>query len=131
MCIRDRISSEFSPLSDTDIPKTYSRSLPKLLPYQVSGRIRANRKPRTKIRGDIFPNLMTEYADLFALPLTDIFNCITETFVWLSVWKIEIITVIPKCNNPVNFDQLRNISCTFLVSKIYKSYLLSWIRDEI
>ena len=127
----NRISSEFSPLSDAEIPKTYNRNLPKLFPYQVSGRIRAIRKPRTKICGDVFPNLMTEYADLFALPLTDIFNCITDTFIWPSVWKIEIITVIPKCNNPVNFDQLRNISCTLLVSKIYESYLLSWIREEI
>ena len=47
------------------------------------------------------------------------------------IWKIEIITVIPKCNNPENFDQLRNISCTLLVSKIFESYLFSWLREEV
>ena len=74
---------------------------------------------------------MTEYADIIAHPLSDIFNTITDTFIWASVWKIEIVTVIPKCNDPQTFDQLRNISCTLLVSKIYESYLLSWIRDEV
>ena len=74
---------------------------------------------------------MTELADILALPLTDIYNTISSTFVWPAIWKIEIITVIPKCNNPEKSDQLRNISCTLLVSKIFESYLLSWIREEV
>ena len=74
---------------------------------------------------------MTEFADLFALPLTDIFNVITETFKWPACWKIEIVSIIPKCPDPTSFDQLRNISCTLLVSKIFESYLLLWAREEI
>ena len=41
------------------------------------------------------------------------------------------MTVIPKCAAPETFDQLRNMSCTLLVSKIYESYLLYWIREEV
>ena len=63
----------------------------------------------------LFPNLMSEYADLAAVPLTDIFNTISETLIWPTVWKIEIVTVIPKCADPSSFDQLRNISCTLFV----------------
>ena len=90
------ISDEFRPLQDNEIPATYNRNLPKLLPFQVAGRLRSIKKPRTKIQGDIFPSLVTEFADILALPLTDIYNKITETFVWPDVWKVEIITVIPK-----------------------------------
>ena len=53
---------------------------------------------------------MTKFADLLDQPLCDIYNKITEPFVWPDVWKVEIVTVIPKCSNPDSFDQLRNIS---------------------
>ena len=84
-----------------------------------------------RIEGDVFPNLMSEFADIFALPLTDIYNRITETFKWPDCWKVEIVTIIPKCGNPTTYDQLRNISCMLLVSKVYESYLLLWAREEI
>ena len=123
------ISNEFSPLTSDQIPKTYGRKLPQLRPYQVAARIKGIRKPRSKIQGDVFPSLLTEFADLFALPLSDIYNTITDTLVWPAVWKIEIVTVIPKCNNAKAFEELRNISCTMMVNEIYESFLLRWIRD--
>ena len=39
----NKISNEFSPLKDSEIPKTYHRDLPVLRPYQVAGRIRSIR----------------------------------------------------------------------------------------
>ena len=36
-----------------------------------------------------------------------------------------------KRQNPTSFDQLRNISCTLLVSKIYESFLLRWTQEEV
>ena len=71
------ISDEFSPLDTGQIPTTHNRSLPILLPFQVAGRLRAFRKPRSMVSGDIFPSLVTLCADLLALPLTDIYNTIT------------------------------------------------------
>ena len=76
------ISNEFLPLNSSEIPVSFPRELPILRPYQVSERIRRIKKPRSKIRGDIFPNLMTEYSDLLAQPLCDIYNTITETLTW-------------------------------------------------
>ena len=127
----NEISSEFEPLDQSEIPRTYARQLPLLKTYQVAMRIKRIKKPRTRIQGDVFPNLMSEFADSFAVPLTNIYNCITESFKWPACWKTEIVTVIPKCANPLTFDQLRNISCTLLVSKIYESFLLLWAREEI
>ena len=51
----NRISSEFEPLEPADIPRTYSRNLPKLAPFMVAGRIRAFKKPKSMVKGDIFP----------------------------------------------------------------------------
>ena len=42
-----KISNEFLPLSNSQIPRTFQRQLPHLLPYQVAGQVRAFKKPRT------------------------------------------------------------------------------------
>ena len=73
------------------------------------------------VKGDVFPNLMTLYADFFAIPLTSIYNEISSTKIWPHIWKEEYVTVIPKKTNPATVNNLRNISCTKLASKIYET----------
>ena len=60
----NKISSEFSPLLPSEIPWTYDRQILVFFPYQVSSRIRSFKKPKSKIKGDIFPSLMTELVDI-------------------------------------------------------------------
>ena len=74
---------------------------------------------------------MTQFADFLAIPLTDIYNCITDSREWPKCWKVEFVTVIPKKNNPESLSDLRNISCTLLARKIYESYVLDWIKIEV
>ena len=63
------ISMEFTPLdSNNDIPTTFSKSLPTLHPYEVAIRLKKFKKPKSMVRGDIFPNLVTKCADLLAVP---------------------------------------------------------------
>ena len=83
------------------------------------------------VRGDIFPALVTEYGDLLAIPLCEIYNCITRAKVWPALWKEEFVTVIPKKTVPESIDDLRNISCTALASKIYESYVLNLVQAEV
>ena len=126
----NKISSEFLPLEPEDIPRTHHRELPVLQPYQVEGRIRAFKKPKSMVKGEIFPVLMDKYCTILAIPLTSIYNEITETQVWPLIWKQEFVTVIPKCRNPSGLGDLRNISCTMLPSKIYESFILNWLATE-
>ena len=92
--------------------------MPQLQTHHVATRIRKMRKPKSMVKGDVFPKLMTDLSDFFAIPLTDIYNTITDTKVWPVCWKLEYVTVIPKKNNPEMIVDLRNISCTMLASKV-------------
>ena len=83
----NRISSEFDPLADSEIPATSDRTFPTLSPHEVSGRIRHFRKPKSMVAGDVFPDLVTTFADFFAIPLTSIFNEIASTGVWPVDWR--------------------------------------------
>ena len=127
----NRISDEFDPLGPGDIPCTREKELPELHEYEVAARIRRFKKPKSTVPGDIFPQLVTQFADFLAPPLTDIYNCITVTRTWPTCWKKEYVTVIPKKSNPQSLSDLRNISCTLFTSKIYESYILDWLKLEV
>ena len=74
---------------------------------------------------------MTKYADLFPVPLADLYNKITELKIWPPKWKREFVTPIPKKAVPNSFDDLCNISCTALISKVYESYVMECMRTEV
>ena len=85
----NRVSDEFDPLGPGDIPCTRMKDLPILHEYEVAGRIRRFKKPRSTVPGDIFPQLVTQFADFLAVPLADIFNKITTSKKWPKCWKKE------------------------------------------
>ena len=127
----NRISSEFDPLTEEQIPTTGDRILPTLALHEVAARIRRFRKPKSMVSGDVFPDLLTTFSDFFAVPLTSIFNEIATSHEWPLGWKTEYVTVIPKSGCPESFADLRNISCTKLISKIMESYVLEWAGQEV
>ena len=83
------------------------------------------------VRGDIFPDLVTRYADLLAIPLAAIYNDISQTQKCPNIWKNESVTIIPKTRTPTELGQLRNISCTMLASKVYESFVLGWTLEQV
>ena len=125
------ISSEFDPLREEDMPRAASIPLPVLLWAQVAARLRQFKKPKSCVVGDIFPCLINRVADQLAFPLTDIYNEISRTGEWPLLWKTEFVTPIPKTALPQSADDLRNISCTQLLSKVYESFVLGWLGEQV
>ena len=127
----NRISNEFQPLEPCDIPSTYHRELPLLSPASVADMITKSRKPNSMVNGDIFPKIVNRCAPIIAWPLSAIYNRIVRTYVWPAMWKREYVTIIPKKTIPESFADLRNISCTLFVSKIFEQYLQRCINEEV
>ena len=127
----NRISQEFSPLQPHQIPCTYDRYLPPLTEGQVEQMIRKCKKTASMVKGDIFQKLLNPCAAALSIPLTNIYNEILTTFVWPISWKREYVTVIPKKGIPEDFGDLRNISCTLLISKLFEAHILKYAQEEI
>ena len=126
------ISSEFEGLDVASLPAAReAEPLPSLTVVDVVNRLRKFRKPKSMVRGDIFPCLVNKVAESLALPLTNIYNCITKTQSWPNGWKIEYVTPIPKKSIPQSPNDLRNISCTQLLSKVYESFVLEWLNSQV
>ena len=124
------ISREFDGLSPQDVPSTYSSPIPHLLPEQVATRLRGFKKPKSMVRHDIFPALVGPGATQLAGPLTHIYNTMIATSTWPIKWK-EFVTPIPKKSVPASVDDLRNISCTALFSKVFESFVLGWLIEQV
>ena len=82
-----KVSNEFQPLQPEEILVTYDKELPFLELHEVASRIRYFKKPKSMVRGDVFPSLMTKYSDFFAIPLRSIYNQITASKIWPLCWK--------------------------------------------
>ena len=119
------MSKEFDPLEPGDIPVEKPRAGRRpLARYEVAARIKKMRKPKSMVPGDIYPQLVSQFADFIAIPLTAIYNDILNTYVWPRCWKREFVTVIPKKASPQELNDTRNISCTMLASKVFESFVL-------
>lgn len=130
-CFFNRISSEFEPLLPEQIPSTYHRDLPLLTPSGVEERLKKAKKPNSMVKGDIFPSLITPCAAALSVPLAAIYNEILTSYEWPVEWKKEYVTTIPKKSMPNSLADLRNISCTLFVSKLFESYVLQCASEEI
>ena len=125
------ISCEFEGLDPDMIPTTFSSPIQFLTAEAVASRLRRFKKPKSMVKYDIFPSLVNDASDYLAAPLAHIFNNITATSTWPLKWKEEFVTPIPKKPVPQGVNDLRNISCTALFSKVYESFVLGWLNEQV
>ena len=125
------ISLEFDGLDPDSVPTTYSSPVQILSCSEVAKRLRSFKKPKSMVKHDIFPSLVNEASEFLAKPLTYIYNGISSTGSWPLLWKQEFVTPIPKKSLPTSLNDLRNISCTALFSKVYESFVLGWIGEQV
>ena len=83
------------------------------------------------VKGDIFPSLLSGAAEHLAAPLVNIYNDIGRSGEWPQGWKMEYVTPIPKKTTPETANDLHNISCTLMISKVYKSFVLGRLSGQV
>ena len=125
-----KISNEFNGIEDDRIPTSYDSPIRPLSVSDVELQLRRTRKPKSMVRGDIFPSLVNRVASHIAPALTSIYNSISSTLEWPNYWKTEFVTAIPKKPVPLNTNDLRNISCTPFLSKTYEGFVLDWLGEQ-
>ena len=83
------------------------------------------------VKHDIFPNLVSGAASRLAAPLAHVYNTMISSLTWPLSWKEEFVTPIPKKAVPESMNDLRNISCTALFSKVFESFILDWLMEQV
>ena len=123
--------SDLLPALDLDLVPKFCGGDPMdlLLASEVSTAIKNAKKPNSMVEGDIYPHLYSEVD--FGKVITPVYNAVITSRTWPDAWKVETVTVIPKCQNPESLAECRNISCTNFLSKVLESILLKRLREEI
>ena len=131
------ISQKYDPISIPDFPPNLRAELeaastpPTLQEYEVFMKISTASKPNGTVPGDIPKKVVQEVITELAEPATMLFNKITKTAEYPRQWVIEHATPIPKVKPPQDEDDLRLISATPFLSKVYESILGSWLLPHV
>ena len=79
-----------------------------------------------------FPRKLTkQFSSELTIPVTTIFNQISLTKEYPEQWKVERQIAIPKVNPPLSEEDLRNISKTPFLSKVYEACVADWLLPII
>ena len=125
----NRISNEFVPLGKASAALLeHERKPPEMC--LIAARLKSFKKPNSRVEGDLPPALVTEAADILAIPLHHINSQIYKKLEWPELWRSETANVIPKTSTPTDMTQLRNLSRTPLFSKLLESFILDDLKEE-
>ena len=122
------ISREYQPLGEP-VPDPASQGDWSIALHEISARLKHCRKPKSGVKGDIDPRLVTKFCDLIAIPLHCIYNKVLRDYQWPEIWKRETVKIIPKKSIPESLKDVRNISCTPLFSKVLEHFVLVKLRS--
>ena len=126
-----QIAENFIPLEDEDRPPPSEEPRLKVTQSQVDKRLISCKKPCGLLSGDIYPDLLTKLATSLSNVITDVLNASYDQEIWPEVWKTESVLVIPKTARPENLNEVRNISCTPVLSKVMEFFVLERLKEEI
>ena len=79
------------------------------------------------VPGDLPKKIVQQCASSLSVPLTIIFNRITQYAEYPAQWKIEHQIALPKSYPPESEDQLRNLAKTPFYSKLYEAFVGGWL----
>ena len=106
------VSQEFEKLTDEDItvPEFNENDIPIVTSEEVTETLSQIDANKSSVKGDIPAKLLKHFAYQVAIPFTDIINSSIKESCWPDIFKLEVVTPIPKVPKPKTIDELRNIS---------------------
>ena len=120
-----------SDIPTDDRPEPRTAGLGHFDAERVTKLLKDHKRVKSMVDGDPLPHLIRKFPEIFATPVSNIFNAVNTTGRWPAKWKKEHITVIPKNPKPSGLQECRNISCTPFLSKVLEGVLLKKLRQEL
>ena len=130
------ISREYPPLCPSLLPDRVKARLddgtnpPIITEYDCYLKLKAAKKPKAVIPGDLPNTIVKEFTVELANPLSKLLNNITQTARWPPQFKVKYVTPIGKIPSPQTEDDLRPISLTAVFSKVMEQFVVTWFTRD-
>ena len=99
--------------------------------HVVYKKIQKSKKPKSSVPGDLPRKIVQEFGPELSSPAGMIFRNIVKTGHWPKSWRIEYGVPLKKVSNPETEDQLRIISLTSYLSKVFEMYVMEWLLKYV
>ena len=127
-----KLTEDYSLINAEDVRQKCLPFRPELLVHgDVVRAIQSMKIPRGLHPLDPPREIIKPLANLFAVPLLNIYNkCLRES-VWPKTWKSELTHLLPKKKVVEKLKDLRPIALTQVWSKLFESIIRKWILTDI
>ena len=101
--------------------------LPSISEYDVYIKLKKAKKPKSSVGCDVPIKIIKTFGAEISGPVSKIFKIITKSQKIPDHWKVENGIGIPKISPPESESDLRIISKTPFLSKLYESFVYDWL----
>ena len=117
-----KVSTIYEPVKNEDfgeyLKKHSHEKPPHIGPDKILKTIKKMNKNAATIPGDLPMKIIDRFAEIMISPLYHIINGCLKEGLYPNIWKMEIISPVPKVHPPVKLDHLRKISGLMNFSKV-------------
>ena len=115
-----QISQEYEKLKTEDIliPQYDESEIPQFTEEQVKDVLSAMDPKKSSVKGDVPGKIFKLFAKELAKPVSDVVNSSIHQEIWPDIFKLEVVTPVPKVFPPKDVDELRNISGLLNLDKV-------------
>ena len=127
------VSQEYDKLNseDIEVPEFYQDQIPQFEECEVSDILSKMDTNKSSVNGDIPAKLLKTFATGLARPVTNLINSSIVQGKWPDIFKLEIVTPVPKEFPPKDIDQLRNISGLLNLGKVAEKLVSRLIISDM
>ena len=127
------VSQEFDRLENGDIQIPYfpNEDIPQFIEKDVVEVLANLDSNKSNVNGDIPAKVLKACSTELGKPVTDLINASIRQGNWPDIFKMEIVTPVPKEFPPQNLDQLRNISGLLNIDKVAEKLISKLIISDM
>ena len=129
-----QVSNEYSKLNSYDIDLSEAVNLkptPVLAEHQVYEYLKRIKTNTSTVYDDIPAKVIKEFACEIATPLTDVINSMVSLGQYPNIWKVEIVSPVPKSYPTLTMNDLRKIAGLKNLSKISEKIIAEWLISDM
>ena len=128
-----KISNEYEKIDPDQINLSTenTKPMPVFEDHQIHEYLKKIKTNTSTVKDDIPSKLIKEFAPELSAPLADILNCMVRRGEYPNIWKLEMVTPVPKVYPPTSANDLRKISGLKNFSKIAEKILGDFMISDM
>ena len=127
------VANEYEILKTEDIavPEFCDEEIPQFTEAEIQEVLSTMDTNKSNVNGDISVKVLKNLSKYFTKPVTHLLNASLKEGKWPDIFKMEIVTPVPKQFPPKDIDQLRNISGLLNLDKIAEKLVSRLIISDM